>query len=210
MTGIGGYDDGYRKCSCFWGSEPGSLVRHFAEVTSDIQGMKVLDVGCGEGKNAAFLAERGAAVTALDVSPHALANARQTWPNTPRIQWILSDVAASDLPDGPYDLVIAYGLLHCLSDQRTVEDTVRAIQRNTVPGGWNILCAFNSRHQELAEAHPGFAPCLLPHAVYLGAYSAWRLVLASDKDLYETHPHNGVPHTHSMTRLLAQKPRAAE
>jgi tellurite methyltransferase len=207
MSGIGGYDDGYQKCPCFWGREPGSLVRRFAEVVPDLRGMKVLDVGCGEGKNASFFADRGAVVTAVDVSSNALANARQAWPNSKAIRWIQADVMVTGLPDEQYDLVVAYGLLHCLSSQRAIENMVDALQRHTAPGGWNIVCTFNARHQELAAAHPDFNPCLLPHATYLASYWTWRVLLESDTDLHETHPHNGIPHTHSMTRLLAQVPR---
>ncbi len=60
----GGYEPGYQSCDCFWGSELASLVKTLALELGDFKGLKVLDAGCGEGKNAAFLAERGASVTA--------------------------------------------------------------------------------------------------------------------------------------------------
>jgi hypothetical protein len=103
---------------------------------------------------------------------------------------------------------VAYGLLHCLNDVGTVTATVRALQLWTAPGGWNVVCSFNDRHQELAEAHPGFQPTLLPHETYVNYYSGWELLFSSDQDLYETHPHNSIPHGHSMTRLIARKPHA--
>ncbi len=46
----GGYDDGYRECPCFWGDEPGSLVRVLCDHIGPVRGFAVLDAGCGEGK----------------------------------------------------------------------------------------------------------------------------------------------------------------
>jgi 2-polyprenyl-3-methyl-5-hydroxy-6-metoxy-1,4-benzoquinol methylase len=61
----GGYDDGYSRCACFWGRSPGSLVQRFiAKVPC--KGLRVIDLGCGEGKNAYALAHAGALVTAVD------------------------------------------------------------------------------------------------------------------------------------------------
>jgi hypothetical protein len=37
-------------------------------------------------------------------------------------------------------------------------------------------------------------------------YRGWTLLHQSDEDLHETHPHNSIPHVHSMTRLIARKP----
>ena len=51
----GGYDEGYIASDCFWGEEPGSLIRQLGEVLTDFAGLSVLDAGCGEGKNAVHL-----------------------------------------------------------------------------------------------------------------------------------------------------------
>lgn len=199
----GGYDDGYASCPCFWGRDPGSLVAHLARLVPSFEGMRVLDLGCGEGKNAAYLAERGAIVEAIDVSPLALANARAAWPHV-QVQWREGDVRESLLGDARFDLVIAYGLLHCLRTSEEISDTIRRIQEATVPDGWNIVCVFNDRRQEL-HAHPGFQPTLRPHEWFVNLYEAWTQLVCTDEDLLETHPTNNIAHTHSMTRILARK-----
>ena len=71
----GGYDSGYRACPCFWGSDPGSLVARLAEIIPSFEGFQVLDAGCGEGKNAFFLAAKGAVVQAYDISQLAVQHA---------------------------------------------------------------------------------------------------------------------------------------
>jgi tellurite methyltransferase len=200
----GGYDSGYSACSCFWGRTPGSLVMRLVNLVGDVSNKSVLDVGCGEGKNAFYLSSIGATVRALDISELAITNARRAWKITKNIKWEVADIRKLHLSDNIYDIVIAYGLLHCLSDPGQIEAVVKKLQKATKNHGYNILCAFNDRSQDLA-AHPEFTPCLVNHRFYLALYSGWEVIEASDTDLTEIHPHNNIEHTHSMTRILAQK-----
>ena len=199
----GGYDDGYRSCSCFWGTQPGSLLPMLLKHLGDPRGRAVLDAGCGEGKNATFLAAQGAVVRALDMSAIALLHAAAHWPHLP-VQWEVADIREAQLPIAEYDAVIAYGLFHCLRSPEEVRVVAGHLLTATRPGGFAVVCAFNDRRQQL-HAHPGFSPVLLPHAAYLSLYGGCKLLYATDEDLHETHPHNQIPHTHSMTRILAQK-----
>jgi tellurite methyltransferase len=200
----GGYDEGYRSCECFWGREPGSLVKQLVTVLPDPRTLTILDAGCGEGKNAAFLAGLGATVDAFDVSALSVENARRAWPDAARVTWEVADIRESALAASSYDVVIAYGLLHCMSSADEISVVVSKLQRATREGGYNVICAFNRRFQDLT-AHPGFNPCLVDHDFYLGLYQGWHLIHVSDSDLTEVHPHNQIRHTHSLTRIIARR-----
>jgi tellurite methyltransferase len=72
---------------------------------------RALDVGCGAGRNALFLAESGFNVTAIDISEEALVRAKQSAEERNlEIDWVCADLestaAADNLPEGPFDLVI--------------------------------------------------------------------------------------------------------
>jgi ubiquinone/menaquinone biosynthesis C-methylase UbiE len=201
----GGYDAGYEACPCFWGKTPGSLVEALVSNIGNLSNLTVLDVGCGEGKNAAFLAKLGCRVRAVDVSDLALRNAKNAWDGGYDVCWENADVRELHLEPSKYDIVIAYGLLHCLRNVDEIDETIKKLQLATKPRGYNILCAFNIRYQEL-DAHPGLSPCLIQHQHYLDPYSSWQLVVATDSDLIESHPHNLIEHRHSLTRILARKP----
>lgn len=204
LSGTAAYDAGYARCECFWGREPGSLVGELVRRVGSVVGWRVLDVGCGEGKNADHLRRLGAAeVVALDASALALRNAERAFPKSD-VRWWHADVRTATLESGAYDLVIAYGLLHCLADLEEVRRVVSSLRDATRPQGRNIVCAFNDRFQDLS-AHPGFQPCLLPHATYAALYADWNFEVLSDTDLHEVHPHNGIEHVHSMTRLIARR-----
>lgn len=200
----GGYEDCYKACDCFWGTRPGSLILQLKDVVRSFAGLRVLDAGCGEGKNAVYLAGLGASVDAFDLSERAVAHATSLWTGYPSVNWKVADARSIPLPADSYDLVIAYGLLHCLRDRHEVVDLARRLMGCTRRTGFHVVCTFNDRHQEL-DAHPGFSPVLLPHTFYESLYAGWSIIHSSDTDLHETHPHNNVPHTHSMTRLIARK-----
>ena len=200
----GGYDDGYLCCPCFWGKTPASLLKSLLKYQASLKGLRILDIGCGEGKNSVYLAGLGATVDALDVSSNAIHNARKNWGVVRNVKWGVEDVR--DIQFEPaYDIVVAYGLFHCLLDQVEILHTVSKLQNATVSGGYHVLCMFNSRRQEFQGAHAGFDPCLVDHETYLLAYSSWNTLVQSDQDLTERHPHNNITHTHSLTRILARK-----
>jgi ubiquinone/menaquinone biosynthesis C-methylase UbiE len=204
MMKNGGYEDGYRHCSCFWGTEPGSLIKKLAESIGTFDNLNVLDVGCGEGKNAAYLASHGATVLAVDISETAINNGRRHFPVFESVTWKVADVLDLSFPANTFDIVVAYGILHCLSSADEVATVVSRLQQATKSGGFHVICCFNSRHQDL-RAHPGFNPILLSHQDVTSYYKDWHLLHSSDSDLVETHPHNRIEHCHSMTRLIARR-----
>lgn len=201
----GGYDEGYRACECFWGTEPGSLVKQITSDSSIITNWNVLDAGCGEGKNAAYLAERGAKVIGIDLSPLAISNAVRTWGRPEGINWIIGRVEDLRLEYEYFDLIVAYGLLHCMPNRQSITSLIQLFKLITIPGGLHIICAFNKRNQDL-RAHPGLNPTLLAHNEYSELYSDWITVHESDKDLWEIHPNNKIKHVHSLTRLIVRQP----
>lgn len=202
----GGYDDGYGRCGCFCGTTPGSYVQRLAQITP-LAGAKVLDAGTGEGKNALYMNQQGAAnVLAVDISSLAIRNATQAHGAVPGITWRVADVCAIDLQDAAFNVVIAYGLFHCLHDVEELTALVRRLKLATKPTGYHVICAFNDRAQRFNGAHRGFSPLLVSHANYLHLYAEWAVIAAEDADLHETHPHELIPHSHSVTRILSQKP----
>jgi ubiquinone/menaquinone biosynthesis C-methylase UbiE len=207
MKTTGGYEEGYAGSSCLWGVEPGSLVRGLLDHTS-VHGREVVDLGAGEGKNAYFLAANGASVAAVELSPVAIANGRRQFGQSSQVRWVQGDVKDFPLEPDSISIAVCYGLFHCLASEAEIVAEIRRIKGATQAGGWNVICAFNARSQDLS-AHPGFHPTLLHHDAYLHSYADWELAVATDSDLTETHPHNELTHTHSMTRLLARRPSYA-
>lgn len=187
-----------------WGIEPASLIKRVLASREVSRTAKVLDLGCGEGKNAAALAGRGCDVIAVDCSAAALRNGQNAFAGVP-IRWVQDDVINFDCGRERYDLVIAYGLFHCLESVDQVASLIARMKVGTRSGGLNVVCSFNDRSHDLS-AHPGMKPLLLAHPWYMAQYEDWEIELGTDSDLHESHPHNRILHHHSLTRLLVRKP----
>jgi tellurite methyltransferase len=202
---LGGYEDGYASCDCFWGTSPGSLVRTFIECHPRLEGIRVLDLGCGEGKNAAALAQAGAKVVAVDCSLRALENGQRAFCDD-KIEWHLSDAHSYLDASDCFDAVVLYGLLHCLASSDEIASLIELALKKTRIGGYHFVVAFNDGPHDLS-AHPGFSPTLLPHAFYLQQYCQQKIFSHSDSVIHETHPHNQISHFHSITRIFVRKER---
>ena len=202
----GGYDDGYKSCDCFWGTSPGSLLSKLEKIKYNLEDKNVLDLGCGEGKNAVYVAQKGAFVDAYDISEYALKNAHKLCDGHQRVNLVHADVTMSKFEENAYDLIIAYGLLHCLKNKNKINELMMNLFQSLRLSGYFILCSFNSRKQNL-KAHPDLRPLLLNHDEIISYFidAHWPIIFSSDEDLLETHPNNNIPHVHSMTRIIAQK-----
>jgi len=72
---------------------------------------RVLEVGCGTGTNAIWLASRGFEVEALDIAPLALEAARSK-PGADKVRFQVLDFLGAAPPAGPFDLVLDRGVFH--------------------------------------------------------------------------------------------------
>ncbi|MDR2532630.1 MAG: helix-turn-helix domain-containing protein [Oscillospiraceae bacterium] len=66
---ISGYDEVYKSENYFWGVRPSDMcLKVLALLPTDGKPLKLLDIGCGEGKDAVFFARCGYDVSAFDIS----------------------------------------------------------------------------------------------------------------------------------------------
>ncbi|MFE7571283.1 class I SAM-dependent methyltransferase [Streptomyces sp. NPDC057539] len=126
------WDTRYGENDRVWSGNPNTvLVR---EVTA-LEPGSALDLGCGEGADAIWLARRGWRVTATDVSQVALDRAARHAAEAgvgDRIDWRRHDLATS-FPTGTFDLVSAHFLYFRGDTSR--EEVLRAAASATAPGG---------------------------------------------------------------------------
>jgi SAM-dependent methyltransferase len=140
------WDARYRaREGAIWSGQPnGRLVAEVAGVTPG----RALDVGCGEGADAIWLAQRGWTVTAIDVSEVAICRAREAaHPAGASVEWICGDALHTPFPAHSFDLVsLQYPALPKADGEaavRTLLDTVR-------PGGL-LLAVYHDLDDEHRE-----------------------------------------------------------
>jgi len=91
----------------------------------------VLDAGCGTGRVAIRLAERGFACVGVDVDQSMLDVARS---RAPRLRWVEADLSTLDLGE-TFDLVVAAGNVVPLVAEGTEADTVTRLAAHVGEGG---------------------------------------------------------------------------
>ncbi|MEU6004767.1 class I SAM-dependent methyltransferase [Streptomyces sp. NPDC047453] len=109
-----------------------------------IGGHRALDLGCGPGRNALHLAERGFEVDAVDLSPQAIAWARERARETgAEVRFLCQDAfgSAGSPLIGPYDLVYDSGCFHHLPPHRRISH-LALLDRVLAPGGHLALTCF--------------------------------------------------------------------
>ncbi|MDT5209335.1 MAG: hypothetical protein QOF67_1750 [Mycobacterium sp.] len=127
---------------------------------------EVLDIGCGLGDNAIYLASRGHSVTGLDGSPAAIEEARRrataagVLGPTAGSAGVTFDVAdATDLSgyEGRFDTVVDSALYHCLDDDGR-QAYIAALYRATRPGARLHLSCFSDGNVNGLMAPIGHVP----------------------------------------------------
>jgi ubiquinone/menaquinone biosynthesis C-methylase UbiE len=118
--GAGGVRRGYDRWALLYDDEDNPLVALeepvVREALGDVKGLAVLDLGCGTGRHALWLAGKGATVTAVDFSEGMMAKARRK-PGAERVRFLSHDLHER-LPfaDGVFDRVVSGLVLEHLRD----------------------------------------------------------------------------------------------
>jgi SAM-dependent methyltransferase len=101
----------------------------------------VVDLGCGTGENAIYLASRGCAVVGIDSAPTAIASAwAKAAGRSSTARFLVADALELERLEEPFDAAVDIGLFHTFSDADRVR-FARSLQAILRPGArYHMLC----------------------------------------------------------------------
>jgi SAM-dependent methyltransferase len=138
----------YSARELLWSAEPNRL---FASEAECLEPGRALDVACGEGRNAVWLAERGWRVTAVDFSDVALAKAaRLAASRAVEVDWVLADVLQYEPERRAFDLV---AVLYLQLPHEELVRVLRTAAEAVGPGGTLLVLGHDATN--LTEGHGG-------------------------------------------------------
>jgi SAM-dependent methyltransferase len=99
------WDERYAASDLVWSAGPNAFLPPLVESMAP---GSALDIACGEGRNAIWLARQGWDVTGVDFSAAGIAKAEQLSQDTD-VNWVVADVVSYE-PNSTFDLVIVFYL----------------------------------------------------------------------------------------------------
>lgn len=199
------YEQHYQNESFYWGLQPNRLCYEIMQRRPPVQLYRVLDIGCGEGKDAVFLARNGYMAEAFDIAEAGLVKARDLAKRyQTHVDFFRADLLDFE-PEGTYDIIFCSGVLHYLPPEKRgpVLDQLKA---HTAPHGLHVMNVFVEK-PFIAPA-PDTEPAETDHPAWKSGelfmhYHDWQL--HKTEELIFPCQSSGIPHKHCMDIMIAEK-----
>jgi malonyl-CoA O-methyltransferase len=210
MSTLPAVRDGYDRWAAIYDDEANPLVAlegpKVRALVGEASGKTALDLGCGTGRHALWLASIGARVTAVDFSREMLAKATQKgWAN--QVRFIVHDLHDEALPfaSETFDLVVSGLVLEHLRELEPVFAEARRVLR---PAGRAVVSnmhpAMFLRGTQARFTDPQSGELVQPGSV---CHSIGSIVLAAQRAGFELAD---IGEFNADAQLAAQAPRAAK
>jgi tellurite methyltransferase len=197
------YDARYAQDGYYWGLRPLPTCLKVLELLPLDRPLRLLDTGCGEGRNAVFFARNGYDVTAFDLSAAGVAKTKQLAARANvHLTAFVADINDYRLTE-PFDVIFGTGVLQYIPPERR-QQMLFNYKDFTRPGGLNIFSVFvrkpfiGKAPDAESSAHDWVSGEILTH------YHDWRIDFFVEDIFHCTS--SGVPHQHAVNRVAARCP----
>jgi tellurite methyltransferase len=195
------YDDRYGAEAFYWGKRPSSMARIFFQKYPPQDDQKLLDIGCGEGRDSIFFAQNGYQVTGFDASAEGIRKSSATADELKlSIDFFQADINEYRLHDS-YDAIFASGALHYIP-MPLRDEIISNYKRFTHTGGIHAFMV--PIHKPFLPANPQADQLEQPwrSGEILTHYHDWKIEFFSEEILDDIRSGYKFP----FNRLIAREP----
>jgi tellurite methyltransferase len=200
------YDGKYAGREFYWGKTPSAMCDRIIEIAKPgpDRSLKLLDLGCGEGRNAVYFARHGFEVVGLDLSPPGLEKTRKYAEEMGvHVETIHADIVHYELRE-TYDVLFSTGTLHYLPPE-VRSQRFQNYKDCASLDGINAFSVFVEKPfiprapdaEETAHAYSS--------GELMGYYWDWEILFSTEEIL--DCKSGGVPHRHAVNRIIARRYR---
>jgi len=197
-----GYDDRYSREGYYWGSRPSAICYRVLELMPPEQPLKLLDIGCGEGRNAVFFARNGYEVMAFDLSAVGVEKTKKLAAEVGvSLTAFTADLLEFRLAKS-FDILFSTGTLHYIPKELRAE-ILDNYKRFTNPDGIHVFSVFVQKPfippapDAEASAQVWISGELFTH------YHDWKIEFCTE-EIFDCLS-SGAPHQHAVNRIIARK-----
>ena len=196
------WDERYAQPGFLFGEAPNAFLQSQLPLLK--QGMSVLSIADGEGRNGVWLAEQGMQVHAVDASSVALGKSRQLAARRGvGLQWDEVDLQTWDWPQSDYDAVVAIFTQFVGPEGRARQ--FAGIRQALKPGGLLIMQGYTPRQIEYGTGGPPHAENMYTEELLRSSFGDWEILHLAEHDdvIEEGAGHRGMS---ALIDLVARKP----
>ena len=200
------YEERYKANGYYWGVQPSHMCYEVMKLCPPIKPLRLLDVACGEGKNAVFFARNGYSVTAFDAARLGLDKAERLAEKVQvDINFFQADLRDFRL-DSDFDIVFCSGSLHYIS-QELRREILENYQAHTTDAGLHALNVFVRKPFLITESDQREGRYKWVSGELFTYYADW-LIAHCEEKIFDCMS-GGTLHKHCMDTLYAIKQTAA-
>ena len=195
------YENDYQKEAYFWGIEPNTTCLKTLELMPPSRPLRLLDIGCGEGKDAVFFARCGYEVSAFDISEAGIEKTKRL-ADRARVHVRAFRANLWDYRlDRDYDILHSSGVLHYTKPE--LRDEIMANYKAHVSkGGLVAFHVFVDKPFIIPPPEKEDHAHLWKSGALFTYFHDW-YIAQCDEYVFDCNS-SGIPHKHAANRLFAR------